>query len=208
MKKRPFTRRQFISVTASAATLSAPFIRTAGAAGKLSVGLWDHFVPTSNRTSDELIQNWAAREKVEVQIDRFSGGKALLIAAAETQAKTGHDILYLTSWLPHQYASSLEPVDDIMGDLIKQNGGVTEIVSYLGRDRNHWLAVPATIGNQIQSPCSRIDLMKQLAGIDVQSIYPAGAPAKAENWNLDTFLQGRGGMSQGRLPIWNWARNH
>src|ERR1700686_2797912 len=31
--------------------------------------------------------------------------------------------------------------------------------------------------------------MKQHAGIDVQAMYPAGAPPKAENWTLDTFLK-------------------
>jgi len=113
--------------------------------------------------------------------------KALLTLAAEAQAKSGHDILYMTSWLPHAYASSLEPVDDAMIQLIKQNGPVNDIVAYLGRAESRWLAVPATIGNQIQGPCSRIDLMKQYAGIDVQAMYPAGAPPNADNWTLDTF---------------------
>ena len=51
------------------------------------------------------------------------------------------------------------------------------------------VAVPATVGSQIKGPCSRIDLMKQHAGIDVQAMYPAGAPPKADNWTLDTFLK-------------------
>jgi ABC-type glycerol-3-phosphate transport system substrate-binding protein len=31
--------------------------------------------------------------------------------------------------------------------------------------------------------------MKQHAGIDVQAMYPAGSPPKAENWTLDTFIK-------------------
>jgi hypothetical protein len=31
--------------------------------------------------------------------------------------------------------------------------------------------------------------MKQLAGIDVQAMYPAGAPPKADAWTLDAFLK-------------------
>jgi hypothetical protein len=66
--------------------------------------------------------------------------------------------------------------------------------------------VPATIGNQIQGPCSRIDLMKQYAGIDVQAMYPAGEPPKADAWTLDTFVKaaeachkaGFGPRAQGR----------
>jgi ABC-type glycerol-3-phosphate transport system substrate-binding protein len=73
--------------------------------------------------------------------------------------------------------------------LIKINGEVDESVSYLGRPDKHWIAVPATTGSQIKGPCSRIDLMKRYAGIDVQAMYPAGSPPKAENWTLDTFLK-------------------
>jgi ABC-type glycerol-3-phosphate transport system substrate-binding protein len=62
-------------------------------------------------------------------------------------------------------------------------------VTYLGQVKNRWVAVPATPGSQIKGPCSRIDLMKQHAGIDVQAMYPAGAPPKADNWTLDTFIK-------------------
>src|SRR5262245_34571155 len=74
MSPNRLTRRRFIarSAAASAGLVAAPFVRSAGAAGKLLLGLWDHFVPTANKASDEIIQEWAARERVEVQIDRFT----------------------------------------------------------------------------------------------------------------------------------------
>ena len=49
--------------------------------------------------------------------------------------------------------------------------------------------IPPTIGSQIKGPCSRIDMLKQHAGIDIQAMYPAGGPPKAENWTLDTFMK-------------------
>jgi ABC-type glycerol-3-phosphate transport system substrate-binding protein len=203
MKTKSLTRRRLLatSAAASAVAITAPFVRTAGAAGKLTIGLWDHFVPTANKTSDELVQEWSAREKVEVQIDRYTGNKSLLTLAAEAQARSGHDVVYMTSWLPQQYAKSLEPVDDVMAQLIKLNGPVTDIIGYLGRADGHWLAVPATIGNQIQGPCSRIDLMKQHAGIDVQAMYPAGAPPKADNWTLDAFLKAAQACHKAGFPF-------
>jgi ABC-type glycerol-3-phosphate transport system substrate-binding protein len=204
MKGKMFTRRRFMAASAAASTttmIAAPFVKTAHAAGKLSVGFWDHFVPDANKTCDALIQEWAAKEKVDVQIDRFTGNKALLTIAAEAQAKSGHDILYMTSWLPHAYARSLEPVDDVMIELTKQNGPVNKIVAYLGRAQSGWLAVPATIGNQIQGPCSRIDLMKRYAGIDVQAMYPAGAAPNAENWTLDTFLKAAEACHKAGFPF-------
>jgi ABC-type glycerol-3-phosphate transport system substrate-binding protein len=109
--------------------------------------------------------------------------------AAEAQAKSGHDILAFPTWEPQAHADELEPVDDLMADLIKENGEVNETVKYLGRADNHWLAIPATVGSQIKGPCSRIDLMKKHANIDVQAMYPAGSAPKADNWNLDMFLK-------------------
>ncbi len=53
----------------SAALISAPFVRTAHAAGKLSMGFWDHWVPGANKASTDLVNEWAEREKVEVKID-------------------------------------------------------------------------------------------------------------------------------------------
>ncbi len=203
MKQKPLSRRRFIaaSAAASASMIAAPFVRTAHAAGKLTLGFWDHFVPTANKTCDALIQEWAAKEKVEVQIDHYTGAKMLITLAAEGNARSGHDIVYMTSWSPHDYAKSLEPVDDIMGELIKLNGPVNDTVTYLGRAPSGWLAVPATIGSQIQGPCSRIDLMKQHAGIDVQAMYPAGASPKADDWTLDTFFKAAEACHKAGFPF-------
>src|ERR1700694_1181212 len=186
MSRRKLTRRQFVAATAlsSAALITAPYVRGAYAAGKLTMGFWDHWVPDANKASTEVVNAWAEKEKVEVSIDYISsqGNGIQLKIAAEGQAKSGHDILAMPTWWPHAQADLLEPVNDIMEPLIKQNGAVNGAVHYPGKAGEKWLAVPATIGSQIKGPCSRIDLMKKYANIDVQEMYPAGAPPKAENW--------------------------
>ena len=64
------TRRRFLATTAASTAVGAmPHVRGAHAAGKLTIGLWDHWVPGANTTSTRLIEEWAAKEKVEVQID-------------------------------------------------------------------------------------------------------------------------------------------
>ncbi len=189
---RKHTRRQFLVTTAATTALVAmPYVRGSNAAGKLSIGFWDHWVPGANDTSKALVDEWAAKEKVEVQVDYITsqGNKNILTAAAEAQARSGHDILAMPTWIPADHEKNLERVDDIMAELIKENGAVNATVEYLGKSDGHWIAVPATIGSQMKGPCSRIDLMKKHAGIDVQAMYPAGAPAKAENWTYDTFLK-------------------
>ncbi len=95
----------------------------------------------------------------------------------------------------------LEPVNDIMKPLIKQNGEVNGTVKYLGTADGKWLGVPACVGSQIKGPCSRIDLMKKHAGIDVQAMYPAGAAPKADNWTTDTFLKAAEACHKGGVPF-------
>ena len=192
MTRSKLTRRGFVrrGSGAAAAGITAFNVRGAHAAGKLSMGFWDHWVPGANDTLTKLVNDWAAKEKVEVSIDYITstGNKNLLTIAAEGQAKAGHDFLAFPTWYPADYARQLEPMDDVMGELVKKNGAVNATVEYLGKSGGKWIAVPAAPGSQMKPPCSRIDLMKQHAGIDVQAMYPAGAAPKADAWTWDTFL--------------------
>jgi ABC-type glycerol-3-phosphate transport system substrate-binding protein len=205
MAKSRVSRRRFMATTAaaSATLLAAPFVRTAHAAGKVSIGFWDHWVPGANTVTKALCEEWGEKEKVAVEIDYITsqGNKNTLTIAAEAQSKAGHDILAYPTWQPQGYAESLEPVDDLMSELIKAHGKVNATVEYLGRADGKWVAIPATVGSQIKGPCSRIDIMKQLAGIDVQAMYPAGAPPKADDWTLETFLKAAEACHKGGKPF-------
>jgi ABC-type glycerol-3-phosphate transport system substrate-binding protein len=199
MAARKFTRRRFLEATAAASTVGvfAPFVRTAHAAGKLAVGFWDHWVPAANNALTKLCNEWAAREKVEINIDYIpsQGQKNLLTIAAESQAKSGHDMLAFPSWQPADKAKQLEPVDDIMKALLANNGAVSPLIEYLAKSDGRWIAIPATPGSQIKGPCARIDLFKQHVGLDITKMYPAGAApdkALAENWTWDAFLSAAG----------------
>jgi ABC-type glycerol-3-phosphate transport system substrate-binding protein len=183
--------------------ISGPYIRSARAAGTLTMGFWDHWVPNANQASTDLVNEWAAKEKVEVSIDYITsqGNKNLVTIAAESAAKSGHDIMAMPNWWSHAQSDLLEPVNDIMEPLIKQNGEVNDTVKYLGQLDGKWLGVPACVGSQIKGPCSRIDLMKKFANIDVQEMYPAGAPPKADNWTTDTFLKAAEACHKGGMPF-------
>jgi ABC-type glycerol-3-phosphate transport system substrate-binding protein len=202
---RKLTRRQFVSATAatSAALVTAPYVRGAYAAGKLSMGFWDHWVPGANNTLTALVNEWAQKEKVEIQIDYITsqGQKLLVTISAEAQAKSGHDIITMANWLPHANAELLEPVNDIMEPILQQNGAANGTANYLGQAGGKWLGVPSCVGSQIKGPCSRIDLMKKFAGIDVQEMYPAGSPPKADNWTMDTFLKAAEACHKGGFPF-------
>jgi ABC-type glycerol-3-phosphate transport system substrate-binding protein len=192
--KKTFTRRKFIATTAaaSASMVAAPFVRTAGAAGSLSLALWDHWVPGANKAMSEICEAWAEKEKVNLQIDYLStqGNKLYLTIAAEALAKSGHDLMDFSAWEPGRYEKLLEPVDDVMKEVLARNGPVGPEYEYLAKPRGKWLAVPGIRGTLLLTACSRLDLMKQHAGIDLLAMYPAGAqPTKAADaWTWDAFL--------------------
>jgi ABC-type glycerol-3-phosphate transport system substrate-binding protein len=195
MSPRRFDRRRFLSTSAAAATAAAigPYVHTSRAAGSLSVGFWDHWVPGANDALTKLCKEWAAKEKVDIKIDFITsqGNKLLLTIAQEAQARSGHDILSLPIWYCPGQAANLEPVDDLVQPLIAKYGKPGVAVEYLGRQEGRWIAVPSTAGTQIKGPCARIDLFKQHAGIDLTRMYPPGAPADkalADKWTWEAFL--------------------
>ena len=203
LQSRKVSRRKVVVAGAALGLVAGPFVRGAHAAGKLSVGFWDHWVPNANDATLALVKEWSEKEKVEVQLDFITtqANKLLLTGAAESQAKAGHDVLALTNFLPARYSEQMVAVNDLMDELIKTNGPVNATVEYLGKLKGKWLGVPATIGSQIKGPCTRIDLMKKYAGIDVQEMYPAGSPPKADNWTLDTFLKAAEACQKGGFPF-------
>ena len=70
MRKQPsLTRRRALRLAAATTVLPLVHIRTAGAAGKLNVGFWDHWVPAANGVMQKQVNTWAEANKVDVTID-------------------------------------------------------------------------------------------------------------------------------------------
>src|SRR6195256_6658868 len=110
MRERKVTRGRFRAPTAaSTAIIAMPHVRGAYAAGKLSMGFWDHWVPNANNATTALVNEWAAKEKVEVSIAYITsqGNKNLLTIAAEAQARSGRAIVAMPTWWPHAQADLL-----------------------------------------------------------------------------------------------------
>ena len=83
------TRRHFIRTTAaSTAVVAMPYVRGSHAAGKLSIGFWDHWVPGANDTSRALVEEMGREEKsTSDRLITSQGNKLLLTIAAEAQAR-------------------------------------------------------------------------------------------------------------------------
>ena len=63
MGSKRVSRRRFVAGTAalSGALVAAPFVRGAHAAGKLSMGFWDHWVPNANGATEKAVKEWAEK---------------------------------------------------------------------------------------------------------------------------------------------------
>jgi len=171
---RKMSRRRALGLVAAGSTLPLVHMRTAGAAGKLSLGFWDHWVPQGNDVMRKQVQAWAAQNKVDVSLDFItsSGNKILVTIAAEDQAQAGHDMMTFPNWEVHNHARNLELLDEVVAHLESQYGRLDEFYQYLAKTGEHWRAVPAAWGNQDKGPCGRLDLFKQYCGIDLQAMYP------------------------------------
>jgi len=93
METTRLTRRTLMQSAAAAATLGgAPFVRGAHAAGKLSFGVWDHWVPKESEVIVKLCNEWAAKEKVDITVDLITsnGDKDVLTLTATPIPRTLH----------------------------------------------------------------------------------------------------------------------
>ena len=68
MSTSSLTRRAVLKTAAlappafAASSLAAPFVRGAYAAGKLSMGTWDHWVPGASQVLQKICGEWAEKE--------------------------------------------------------------------------------------------------------------------------------------------------
>jgi hypothetical protein len=203
------TRRSVLKTAAlaTAAVITAPYVRGAYAAGKLTLGCWDHWVPGANNTLTKLCNEWGEKNKVEVHIDYITsqGEKDKLTAAAEAQAGTGHDIMSHRDWNIQIHQRMLEPLDEVVGQLIKQYGPISPVAEYLAKITGVWLGVPTAVGSQVKPCQSRFDLYKEHCGIDLVDMFPDDESkydkAKIDTWTWDTYLDSARKLHKAGFPV-------
>lgn len=196
------TRRQLLKTAALAGAAGlgsvlpgSPFVRHSRAAGKLAIAVWDHWTGEhSNSIMRKMLQEWGAKNSVDVTVDFITsiGDKLLLTATAEARAKTGHDIMHLGPWYTAIIHKSLEPVDDLAAENVKLYGPYLQVAEYQCKPDGQWRSLPAPTSSQSHPSVSRIDLFKQHCGLDVTQVFPADAKKRnkklVDEWNWDNFL--------------------
>ncbi len=203
------TRRSLLTsaVFGSIAAIAAPYVKDSYAAGSLTLGVWDHWVPGANTAFAALCSEWGTKNNVEVRIDFITsqGEKDKLTAAAEAQAGTGHDIMSHRDWNIRIHAELLEPLDEIAAALIQQYGPISPVAEYLAKIKGAWRGVPAASGSQVKPCCSRLDLYKEHAGIDLREIFPADESkwdaGKIDAWTWDAYLAAAEKLFKAGYPV-------
>lgn len=205
MVAKHVSRRSALKLGAATVALPLVHIRTAGAAGKLAVGFWDHWVPGGNDVMRGIVNTWGEANKVDVSMDFITsvGNKNLLTIAAESQAKSGHDMLAFPTWEVHNNARQLEPMDDVINRLTGQYGKLGNIVDYLSKVEGSYRAVPVSMGSQIKPCVIRISVFRKECGIDVKAMAPAADEMGPgyDDWNWEKFLTAAIACNKAGLPF-------
>ena len=125
------------AVLGASSAIAAPYVKDTYAAGTVSIGAGDHWIPDANGALTSLCNEWGAKNNVEVKIDYITsqGDKLPITAAAEAQAGTGHDIMHHPVWNIGVHAEKLEPLDDVAGELIHQYGPINPELNISARSR-------------------------------------------------------------------------
>ena len=203
------SRRTVLKTAALASTtmITAPYVRGAYAAGSLALGCWDHWVPGANKALIKLCNEWGEKNKVDVKIDFITsqGEKDKLTAAAEAQAGTGHDIMSHRDWNIRIHQAVLEPLDDVVDGLIKKYGPISPVAEYLAKIKGTWRGVPTAIGSQVKPCCSRFDLYKEHAGLDIREMFPSDEKkwdkAKVDAWTWDAYVTSAQKLHKAGFPV-------
>jgi multiple sugar transport system substrate-binding protein len=104
---------------------------------------WNDFVPAS----DELLRKEIAPEAekalgLKLNIETINGNDLQARSTAAIQSGTGPDIILgLNNW-PQLYAESVAPVDDVVEEIGKAQGGFYDESKAVANDSKKWLGVP------------------------------------------------------------------
>ena len=199
--KATASRRTFMKTAGATAVgaLAAPYVKTAYSAGKLKLGLWDHWVPGANEALEQILTRWGEDNGVEVTIDFITsiGNKLLLTAQAESRAGSGHDIYSHAFAMVPLFKHRLVAVDDVVEDILSSQGPIAEISRFSAFLDGAWRGSPSPTGTLSYPTVARRDLFLEHAGIDLTELFPASDsrdPAKIDGWDWEAFLQAAAGL--------------
>ena len=211
MSRKKLSRRQFVAATAlsSAALITAPYVRGAYAAGKLSIGFWDHWVPGANKASTDLVNEWAAKEKVEVSIDYIpsQGNKN---PADDRRRSVRRSQAMTSSRCRHggrmRMPNSSSPSTTSWSRSSSRTARSTARCKYLGKAGGKWLGVPACDRQPDQGALLPHRPDEEACRHRRPGDVSGRRPAKGGQLDHGHVPESRGGLPQGRRSLRHRSR--
>src|SRR4029450_12524824 len=140
---RRTTRREFLSVGAGAGALvlleRAPAVAQKRELTFLSV---NHFVPASDDELRRQAEVFGKQAGISVRVDTIAGLQLPAKRAAEAQAQSGHDLVFLSHADPFLFESQLIDMGPLVETLGKQYGGWDPFAAESAQTNTGWKAVP------------------------------------------------------------------
>jgi multiple sugar transport system substrate-binding protein len=148
----------------AAAGAAAPTTATATSqnlSGELTILQWSHFVPAYDTWFDKMAQDWGTKNKVNVTVDHINNLDLPARLAAESAAKSGHDIIQFSAQVQtYRYEQQLVDVGDVVTFATEKYGQPNTMAKGLGMVNNVWRAVPDFY--IVIAPLVRDDLMQTI----------------------------------------------
>jgi multiple sugar transport system substrate-binding protein len=159
MVSRGMNRRQFLTVSGTAAAVAVTGIEGIVAAGrapafaqgtKLHIVRWNDFIPEADVELRRQAPEASKALGAEVTFEFINGNDLQPRITAAIQSGSGADIIQMLWNWPHLYAGGVIDVSDIAEPIGKAQGGYYDVFSATARVGGKWLAVPhGVVGNAI-----------------------------------------------------------
>ena len=98
----------------------------------------------------------------------------------------------LPTWYSTMFKHSLDPIDDVVEDIINKHGPLLDSARFYAHLDGHWKRVTSTrLDHFLILLYQDMIYLKEHAGIDLKKIFPAHDNRNEElinNWTYDTFL--------------------
>ena len=141
------SRRHFVRVASGAATGMASWIALGKAPAfaqkrELTFLSWNHFVPASDDELRKQAEAFGKQAGVAVRVDTIAHLQLPAKRAAEAQAQSGHDLLFVADADPFLYENQFVELGDVIDDLGKKYGGWYAFAEEAAKTKAGWRAVP------------------------------------------------------------------
>ena len=205
MVTRIISRRRFVASTAalSTAMVAAPFVRGAYAAGKLSIGFWDHWVPGANSATEEADQGMGGEGEGRGpdRLHHLAGQQAAADRRRRSAGQVGprhpgaHDLAAVA------LRRAARADGRRHGALIKQNGAVNAHGRVSRQGRGQVAGRPGDRRQPDQGPVLAHRLHEAVRRHRHAGHVSGGRGAQGRQLDVRHVPQGGGGLPQGRPSV-------